>query len=349
MKTTTLITLLLITSQQVLGQMDPSSQDSTLNNLIHPKAYKTCQLGELGEVRKSGSSRQSVILVAGLGFGGEALGGLARHFDSKYTVYSVTPAGFAGTSAPPMPDSGTSYAALSWSKGVATGILKLIEREHLMKPIIVGHFVTGSQVALNLALEHSDKIGKVIIIGGSPYCYYATRKPDGSFDWTTEYKPKQRGKMADEWWAPKWFKTVKKTTWDDNMWTPDDYCKDSLVGKELFRKSADVPLQVMVRYLIEWHALDVSDRFKEMQTPTLVLIPDFKGIETGSDSANASISGSARTKAYLKYFHQAAWNAAKVAGNSLLTVEEIPDTRIFMWYDNPKGVFGAIDTFLSEK
>ncbi len=349
MKTMTLMTLLLILSQQVLGQMDPSSQDSTLNNLVHPKAYQTCQLGELGRVQKSGSGKQSVILIAGLGFGGDVFGELARHLSAKYAVYAVTPAGFAGSSAPPMPDSGTSYAELSWCKGIVTGILNLIDREQLTKPIIVGHFVTGTQVALNLALEHSGKIGKVVIIGGSPYCYYATRKADGTFDWTSEYKPKQRSKMADEWWAPKWFKTVKKSTWDNNMWTPDDYCKDSLAGTELFRQSAEVPLQVMVRYLIEWHALDVTDRFREFTIPTLVLIPDFKGIQTGSDSANASLNGSARTKAYLKYFHQASWKAAKEAGNPLITVEEIPDTRIFMWYDNPEGVYGAIDTFLSKK
>src|SRR2546422_7919726 len=63
--------------------------------------------------------------------------------------------------------------------------------------MILAHFVTGTQVALNLALNYPDKIGRVIIIGGSPYRFYPSQKKDGTWsDWENEkqYTPEQRGR-----------------------------------------------------------------------------------------------------------------------------------------------------------
>ncbi len=60
----------------------------------------------------------------------------------------------------------------------------------------------------------------------------------------------------------------------------DDYAKDTVTGKYLFNASAKVPIAVMVRYLIEWMAYDVNDKFKEIRVPVLVLIPDFKELLT---------------------------------------------------------------------
>ncbi len=342
----TLLFFLLLTSALFAQN---ALQDSTLNNLIHPPGYKTCTLGELGDIKKTGNGNQTMILIPGLGFGADVFDDYMKENEDNYTMYALTPAGFDGTPAPPMPDTSVKYADLPWTNGIVTGILSLIEKEKLNKPIIVAHFVTGTQVALNLALNHPDKIGKVIIMSGSPYRYYASRKSDGTWDWDIEKQVtlEQRGNMIENYWAPKWFKTVTKKTWDDNMWTHEDYCKDSTTGAQFFKSSADVPLQVMIRYLIEWMAYDPSERYKEITVPTLILIPDFHGIKLIPDSVSATPTVN-NSKQYLKYFHQHPWTRAKESGNELIQVHTVPDTRLFMWYDNPDGVYSRINNFIRE-
>ncbi len=86
------------------------AQDSSLNNLIHPVGYKTCEPGELGAVKKTGHGKKSMILIAGLGFGGEIYKDFEKNYQKNYTIYTVTPAGFAGTPAPPMPGKGITYS-----------------------------------------------------------------------------------------------------------------------------------------------------------------------------------------------------------------------------------------------
>ncbi|MEO6611703.1 MAG: alpha/beta hydrolase [Chitinophagaceae bacterium] len=325
-----------------------AAQDSTLNNLIHPKGYIPSQSGELGAVKKTGNAKQSMIVIAGLGFGNEVFDSFINHYKKDYTIYAVTAAGFAGTPAPPMPDTTITYSQLTWTNGIVTGIINLIKKEKLNKPVIVAHFVTATQVALNIALNYPDKIGKLIIIGGSPYRYYPGFK-DGQYnDWINEkiYTNQQRGKLVETYWAPKWFKTVTKKTWDENMWTPDDYSKDSIVGNQLFKTSAKVPVQVMIRYLIEWMSYNISEKYQQLKVPTLILIPDFKELLSQPDSSNIESCKNVAAKQYLKYFHQVAWQKAMEANNHFIEIQTIPDTRIFMWTDNPKAVYNSISTFL---
>lgn len=343
-KLPSLIVCLLI-CHQLFAQMPANLQDSTLNNLVHPKGYKTVTPGELGAVNKSGSGRQNLILIPGIGFGKEIYDGLVEQLQSTYTVYTITPAGFSGTAAPAMPDSSVPYSDMTWTRGIVNGVLDLIRRERLQKPTIVASFVTGTQVALLLELEHAEQIGKVIIISGSPYRYYPSQRSDGTWsDWEHEQKltPAQRAKTADSFWAPRWFKTVTKQTWDSNMWKPESYSRDSAAGERFFRESADVPLQVMIRYLLEWMVYDPGEHYGEIKTPTLVITPDFKGLIPAGDSVDTS----SNPLVYLKYIHQATWNPAISADNPHLKFVELPDSRLFMWHDDPVGVFRVIDSFI---
>ncbi len=323
-------------------------QDEASNNLIHPGGYISCEIGELGEVKKYGRSSQIIILVTGLGFGTESYEEFINHFKKRFTVYVITPAGFSETQAPSMPENTTSYSELSWTNGVVTGIINLIDKEKIKNPLIIAHFVTATQVALNLELNHADKIGKVIIMGGSPYRYYAGQKDGQWNDWVNENKltSAKRIELAEYYWAPQWFKTVTKKTWDANMWTPDDYCKDNILGSRLFKISANVPIQVMIRYTIEWMAYDINEKYNEIKNPTLILIPEFKELLTNSDNTDKESCAAVESKQYLKYFHQVAWQPAKDSNNPLIQIQNVPDSRIFMWYDNPKIVFEYIDNFI---
>ncbi|HMG68203.1 MAG TPA: alpha/beta hydrolase, partial [Chitinophagaceae bacterium] len=199
---------LILCNCTVSAQPSQSLQDPTLNNLVYPKEYKTCKLGELGAVVKTGSGKQSMILIPGLGFGSNEFKSFIHHYKDQYIIYTITPAGFAGTPGPPMPDTSIKYIALTWTNGIVTGVLDLIEKEKLHKPIIVASFVTATQVALDLAQDYPDEISSIIIIGGSPYRFYPGQKKDGTYsDWENEiqYTPEQRKKAIEFYWAPIWF------------------------------------------------------------------------------------------------------------------------------------------------
>lgn len=328
-----------------------SQQDSTLNNLVHPDGYKTCSLGDLGSVSKSGKGKQAMIFIAGLGFSGSDYASFIEEYKKHNTIYTITPAGFGNTQAPPIPaDTSIKYADMNWTYAITTGILNLIEKEKLNKPIIVAHFITATQVAFNLAANYPNKISKVIILGGSPYRFYPGFK-DGTWnDWENEkvLTHQQRITMPEFYWAPKWFKTVTKKTWDENMWTPEDYCKDTTLGSQLFKTSAQVPVQVMIRYLIEWMAYDADEIYAQIKVPTLILAPDFKELITPANPTDTASCISVAAKQYLKYFHaEPAWKYAKQSGNKKLQIQTIPDTRLFMWYDNPKSTYKAINKFLN--
>ena len=122
---------------------------------------------------------------------------------------------------------------------------------------------------------------------------------------------------------------------------------DTISGKQLFQISAAVPLQVMVRYLLEWGAFDANEKYAQIKVPLLVLIPDFKGIFDNNAVDTAACKKPA-AKAYLNYYHKAIWEKAKQAQNPLLQFVTIPGTRIFMWYDNPKAIYRSINKFLGK-
>ena len=98
-----------------------------------------------------------MILVPGIGFDASIFSDFMAANINKYTMYAVTAPGYGETNAPPMPATDTSYGKQYWNKGFIKGIIKLIEKEKLEKPIVVGHFTQGAQVALRIAIDYPDK------------------------------------------------------------------------------------------------------------------------------------------------------------------------------------------------
>jgi pimeloyl-ACP methyl ester carboxylesterase len=194
-------------------------------------------------------------------------------------------------------------------------------------------------VAFNLALNYPDKVGKLIIMSGTPYYYYASQVSNGSWtDWEHEniVTPEQRGKIAEAFWAPQYFKTLLEETWDANMYPPEDYCIDPSKANEIFKQATEVPLQVMIRYFIEYMTYDLTTKCSEIKVPTLVLTPDFYGLATDNDSS----------KSYLEYHFNESWRRVKEGGNPMLHFQSIKGSRIFMWYDNPVQTYAAISNFI---
>ncbi len=333
LKRVALLALAIVVSVAAAGQAQQCSrimaQDSSLNNLVDPPGYRTGTLGELGGIVKVGSGKHAVVMIPGLGFSGEVFRELMEMMSTEATMYAVTLPGFGGTSAPPSPPAGTSFAEQTWTTGAYRAIEKLIADEKLERPIIVGHWLTGTSLALRLALEHPDQIAGVILLAGSP-CFVPTD--------TTQFKlhmpEAMLAKIADTYMAPQWFKTVTRETWDDNNFLPGDYAVNPVRGLRLWRMAAQPPLHVWVRYLNEFNSQDITQHLDSLRVPVLLLKPGLEG--------NYSDPG----QDYMTGYCHTAWNATLAKGG-MIEAKTIANARVCLWFDQPEAVAAAMRSFIA--
>jgi hypothetical protein len=131
--------------------------------------------------------------------------------------------------------------------------------------------------------------------------------------------------------APRWFKTVTKKTWLANNYAQPQYARDSVRAAELWTKSADVPLPVMIRYLCEYYAMDLRDDLARLSVETRVLVPDFSPAILADPK-----------QSYVKQLFWDSWEAVR-AINPRIHIERVAGSRIFVADDRPDVVRDAID------
>ena len=246
-------------------------QDSTLNNLIHAPGYVTAAPGTLGAVVERGKGPIDMVLVSGFGVGASAFEGFMKRNASRYHMLAVTLPGFEGTPAPPMPESGTSYGANTWTHEATDAIAKLIRDRKLKRPVLVGHFLNGTQVAMRVAAEHPDLVRAVVLLAGTP-CYEPA-KP--SRFWPQNLTLDQKIAGVDKFSEPRWFKTVTPKTWVKGNFKAADYSVDSTLGARFANRANEPPLPVLIRYLCEFHASDVWPDLERLEHPLLLIQPSF--------------------------------------------------------------------------
>jgi pimeloyl-ACP methyl ester carboxylesterase len=303
-------------------------QDSTLNNLVDPPGYQTAPLGTLGSIIRKGTGTQPMLLIPGLGFGGDVFTEFMDEHSSQYRMIAVTLPGFGGTPAPPCPRESTSFGDQTWTNGALAGLEKLIEDEHLANTILVGHWLTGTQLAVRLAAKHPDKIKAVILLAGSPR-WHITDTAYAKFYST----PERRVGTVDNYLSKRWFKTVTRATWDDNNFLPQDYAVNPVRALRLWREAATPLLHVWIRYLCEFNAQDLCPDLQKLSTPTLVLRPGLEGLWVEGQN-------------YMEdtYCHNS-WNGC-VEGNPAIRMVTIPDSRACLWFDQPERMNAAMQEFL---
>lgn len=305
------------------------AQDASLDNLVDPPGYRCAALGTLGGVQRAGHGKQALILIPGLGFGAGIFDEFLQRHAEEFRMYAVTLAGFAGTSAPPSPGATTSFGAQTWTNAALDAIEHLIADEHIERPIVAGHWLGGTQIALRLAARHPQEVKAVVLFAGS--AAMTTADPQRAAQIATL---ERRAAVVDQYMAPKWFKTVTRETWDDNNFLPGDYARDPVRGLRLWRAAATPPLHVWVRYLCEFNAQDVTLELRSPAVPTLLLQPDLEGLprEPGED--------------YMLSFCASSW-ARWLVDQPKFSVKLVLAARACPWIDQPEQTDGILREFLA--
>ncbi|QSW87253.1 alpha/beta hydrolase [Flavobacterium endoglycinae] len=117
------------------------------------------------EVLKTGSGDQSIIFIPGFASSGDVWNETRATFENQFTCYTLTMAGFAGR----QPQPNASFE--KWK----TGIANYIKENKIDKPIVIGHSMGGG-LALALASDYPDLIGKIVVVDALP-CLAAMTDP----------------------------------------------------------------------------------------------------------------------------------------------------------------------------
>lgn len=106
-----------------------------------------------------------VILIPGLGSSSEVWSVAVETLKRSYRVHTLQVGGFAGAAA------GGNASAREGESVVAPTVSALHEyivRQKLLAPIVVGHSI-GGLMAMELALQYPQSVGKIVVVDALPY------------------------------------------------------------------------------------------------------------------------------------------------------------------------------------
>lgn len=130
---------------------------------VKPLGKATTPWGELGQIEKRGRGAIPMILIAPVGFDWTIYQTFMDRNADRYTMYGVTLPGSGNTPLYPAPKA--YEAATPWWDSAWQGILSLIEKNKLNKPVVVG-LQSSAYLSARLALETPDKVRAAVMIGG---------------------------------------------------------------------------------------------------------------------------------------------------------------------------------------
>jgi len=248
-----------------------------------------------------------MILIPGLSSSGEVWRSTVERYGSRYECHVLTLAGFAGQ--PPI-------ANFSLTR-VVDELALYIESRHLAKVTVIGHSLGGS-LALKLASDHPQLVGRLIIVDSLPAF-------GGS--WNPTASPEQLRAMAEQIRAnmkalpAEKRADMAKQSIEPMVTAPADL--ERILG---WSRASD--FDTTADAMADLIALDQRESIAAIQAPTLVL---------GTWAAFAQYGGEAAVR---KTFDA---QYVKLSGAHFAMA---PKARHFIMYDDPQWFFAELDGFL---
>lgn len=122
------------------------------------------------EVKISGHGEQTLIFIPGFASSGAVWNESLEKFETQFTCYTLTMAGFAGV--PPQPNITFDH----WKSEIA----RYLTSQKITQPILVGHSMGGA-LTLAIAADYPDLISKIVVVDALP-ALAALSNPDFKAD-----------------------------------------------------------------------------------------------------------------------------------------------------------------------
>lgn len=205
------------------------------------------------EVQKTGQGKQALIFIPGFASSEEVWKETTAKFDKTFTCYTLTMAGFAGA----QPKSDVSFK--SWEDGIAT----YIKDHKIKKPIIIGHSMGGG-LALAIAADYPDLIGKIIIVDALP-CLSALMDPSFVSKENNDCSSMiaKMTSMTDEQFRQMQNNAIPRLLADTTM-------KETVIGWSI--KSDRKTFAAMY---CDFSNTDLREKIKNIQCPSLILLESY--------------------------------------------------------------------------
>lgn len=275
----------------------------------HPSATRVGTL----TVETHGTHGRPVILIPGLGSGPWVWKQVVPQLARDHVVYTVTLAGFDGTSAPA---GGGDYLAQA-----ERSLAQLITGRHLDKPVLVGHSLGGT-LALKLASEQPQLLGGVVAVDGLPV-----------FPMVASMGPEQRRQMAQAMKAQVAAATPEQFKAQQLGYMQSIGTIDPARARTLAELSSRSDPKAVAEYMAEDIALDFRAQMRNANLPILEISPYY------------APDGKASPQPYTEAQKSAFWKSL-LGDAPHATVVSIGPSRHFAMFDQPEQFQQALDHFL---
>ncbi|HXM18762.1 MAG TPA: alpha/beta hydrolase [Candidatus Tumulicola sp.] len=281
-----------------------------------PSPLARIEAGTL-HVDKYGSGTPAVILVPGLTCGPWVWESAINALAASHTVYAVTLPGFDGLppATPPLLDAADA------------GLLQLITKEHLDRPVLIGHSL-GGFLALRFAEEHSDLLRGAVTVDGWPvFPTYVNM--------TAEQRKAAARLTAGQVRDYKDFFAMGQQRALMGLIT--DPQKVSQVASLAAKSDPDATAQ----YLEEMLQADLRPALGTIKVPVLALAPVPDKVPADWPDYAKAMTPDQLTQAIVQF------DGSLMGGATSVTVKPIANARHFAMIDQPEAVNKALTDFLA--
>lgn len=309
----------------------PAGIDRSRNNVEYPPGYVTATDANAGRFEKVGNGSTQLVFIGGWGFSADIFRDFAQSHAAEYTTLLFTLPGFGGTPGWPMPPDSVSHSTTPWMSRSAAALSRAMTKRGVKDATVIGHFIVGSHVALELARKHPEQVSGLVLVGAELSRFWPSRADTTG---RTRSTPAQRAAAVDRYLVPQFFRFITDSVWHANNYLPHTFSVDAWNATRLWREQALVPLPVMMRYLSDFYATEFEQKLDSVRAPMLLLQPGF----------NEAILAYSRTR-YLVPMFQDSWKAAQ--GRSNAEIRVVPNAAVNIWLDQPAEFSAALQSFVA--
>jgi pimeloyl-ACP methyl ester carboxylesterase len=260
-------------------------------------------------VEKQGTKGSPLIFIPGLASGTWTWKADATRLASSHVVYLLTLPGFDGRPAIP----GTTLESLQ------ADLQKLIEDQHLKKPVLVGHSLGGT-LSLAFAADHSELVAGVVAVDGLPV-FPGTEN-------MTDRAPMAQGARAQ----------IENQTKDQFAQYQQTYMArfgvvDQARAQALAELSSRSDPRAVADFAAQTLLLDLRPKLKSITVPVTEISPFY-----AQDFAPMGVDEAGKTNYYRML----------LGGIDKLDVVSISPARHFVMFDQPELFAKALDQALAK-